>query len=188
MALLSVGETLAQGFEEETRFLYQELLLTMRIRTALSGLAIAALATVGLAAIHANAYASSQTLETSADTLHGTLHSIFPSSYGSHGFDDAADMLEDELLLWEGGLNTECDVDEDRMAVQAAWDAMIPLFVNNGVFLNATATTAFYDCFYDKGIVDVYLSLLLCKPPAPADEVSIKRKRRQNTGGMGAML
>jgi hypothetical protein len=112
---------------------------------------------IAVAYISPQAPQAAADLEATAIDLHGYMHTVFPSSYGSHDMEEAADALHDELLNWSANLASEADVVMANKVANAALDDMGLQFVNNGVFLDPVATVKFYDVFADKRFVDRHL-------------------------------
>ena len=154
--------------------------------SSLACIALSVLCAAGLAYIHPNAPASAVALETSSTAAHDYMHDNYPSSYGSHGMEDAAANLNDGLFDWEFNLATECDIEPLMIAADDAFADMTGQWLTKGIFLDPAATAIYYDIYFDLGVTDFYLSFLNCVPPHSTTQTKANRvnKRAKANGSL----
>ena len=126
-------------------------------KLGLSALAIVALALPTLAGIHKKAGSTAHQLDNASVAIHDYLHDAgYPSSYGAHGMELAADTLHTAMHNFGNGNATEADVLDNVAATTAALEAMRDSFRANGIWADRTAKKLYDDCHRLTVLMNAY--------------------------------
>ena len=137
----------------------------------LSILAAAALvAGPAFAFINQMAVGASSDLADASEELHHYMHHHYPSSYGSHGMDDASADLRDNLTLWDLGAATECEVIPYLDGVDLAFADMTMQFNENGLMSVKETKKEYKKVQQDYALMAAFTAAARC-PGASAAKV-----------------